>query len=133
MEEKRVTHYLLDTNMLKSLPFDKYDKDFTFIVNNKEYKTSRIIADILSPQICKYHLSDSTIDTFTINTEELTTQHDFSEILSLISFDPRELDDEELDYYRAIFLLLGNEHEYLKLYPKYSGEITLQNVFELIR
>lgn len=81
MDKNKATLYSLDINVLRNLPFDKYNKDFTFIVNDKEYKTSRIIADILSPQNRKFHLADGTIDTFTIDTKEISDKHDFSEIL----------------------------------------------------
>lgn len=133
MDKNKATQYSLDINVLRNLPFDKYNKDFTFIVNDKEYKTSRIIADILSPQIRKFHLADGTIDTFTIDTKEISDKHDFSEILSLISFNPREIKEEDIDYYRQIFLLLGNEQECLNLCTNYSDEISINNVFELIR
>ncbi|KAK8888782.1 hypothetical protein M9Y10_033521 [Tritrichomonas musculus] len=132
MNQNKVTSFTLSCDVLKCLPFHKYDKDFTFIVDNKEYKTSRIIADVLSPQIRNYHTSDATIDTFTITTNETGSEHDFSTILSLIKFDLRELSDDELEYYRTIFFLLGNDNEYAKLFPKFSGEITTKNVFDLI-
>lgn len=48
-------------------PFQTYDT-FTFIVNGKEIKTTRIISDILSPIVCQNHLNDPTFNTLEINT-----------------------------------------------------------------
>lgn len=38
------------------MPFDKYEKDFRFIINVKENKTSRFVADLLSPFVREYLL-----------------------------------------------------------------------------
>lgn len=39
----------------QNIPFDKYEKNFEFIVNGKRYQTSRIVTDLLSPIICQLH------------------------------------------------------------------------------
>ena len=62
--------FLLNIDNFKSIPFDKYENNFTFIVNGNEWKTNRLIADLLSPIIRKYHYQDQTIDQFVINTEQ---------------------------------------------------------------
>ena len=133
MDKPQATQFVLNSDKLKYLPFDNYDKNFTFIVNNKEYKTSRIVADILSPVIQKYHKTDETIDTFTIDIEDMNSNHDFSEVLSLLSFESREISEEESDFFRKIFFLLGNDEEYAKLYPKFQGELTVSNVFNVLQ
>ena len=51
---------------MKGIPFHKYEKNFTFIVNNKQYETSRFIADILSPIVRQYHYTDESINSITI-------------------------------------------------------------------
>ena len=71
-EEEDDNIYSLSFNNLYDFPFDKYEKDFTFILNGQRYKTSRFVADILSPNIREMHLSDPTIDEFTINTETIS-------------------------------------------------------------
>lgn len=43
---------------IKSLPFDRYDKNFASIVDGKRYQTSRVIFDHLSPIVSKYHCQD---------------------------------------------------------------------------
>lgn len=49
----------LHTGCSINIPFQNYEKDFSFIVNGKEFKTTKFIADMLSPKISKYHLNDS--------------------------------------------------------------------------
>ena len=95
----------LSTDSIKEIPFDRYEKNFTFIVNGKEYKTNRFVADILSPKICHLHFTDETIDTFTITTKNESTNIDFSSFLSLINFHPKTLTKEELDYFQNINLI----------------------------
>lgn len=51
------------------LSFDNYEKNFIFIVNNKKFSTSRIIADILSPKINNLHLTEPSTNKFTITTQ----------------------------------------------------------------
>lgn len=45
--ESKNTNFSLSFGNMKGIPFHKYEKNFTFIVNNKQYETSRFIADIL--------------------------------------------------------------------------------------
>ena len=48
----------LKPSSILNVHLQKYPKDFTFIVNGKEFQTSRIISDLLSPKICKNHFND---------------------------------------------------------------------------
>ena len=122
----------LSIDTIKEIPFDRYLKDFTFIVNGREYKTSRFYADFLSPLIRRYHMIDETISSFTINTSYTYQEIDFSTVLSLDSFSPIELNSEKVNFLREIFLKLDNKKEYLKLMPSEFEELTLDNVFEQI-
>lgn len=78
-----------------NVPLQTYQKDFSFIVNGEEFKTSRVISDLISPRICKIHQQDPTIDTFTIKTQQ---QGDFSRILKLCEFQEIEYSSDELDF-----------------------------------
>lgn len=110
------------------IPIDKYDKNFTFIVNGEEFKTSRIVSDLLSPKIAKNHSTDPTFETFTIET---TNQGNFSHILNLVNFIPNNLPESQLPFISEVIELLGNESIEL-LCPNNSIEITEENVFENI-
>lgn len=115
---------------LKDIPFEKYQKDFTFIVNGKEYQTNRLFADILSPKIRKFHYVDGSIDSFVINVD---ANFDFNEILSLLLSDEKQINKEEAAIYSKIFIILENKDAYLKLFPKNAEKSNISNVFEQIR
>lgn len=66
-------------------------------------------------------------------TSQSASNCDFSEFLSLVTFNSLELTKEKTAYFREIFLQLDNKIEYLKLCPKYSGEITIENVFDRLK
>ena len=69
--------FCLDSKCVKNLPLDKYEKDFTFIVNGRRYQTSRIVADLMSPQIRKFHYVDPSIDEFVININIQNSESDY--------------------------------------------------------
>lgn len=109
--------------------YNKYEKDFTFIVNGKEYPTTRFLADLISPIILHYHFTDETIDKFYIYTSHPKGEHNFSEILSLINSDEIILTKDQFEYFIEIFIKLGNEKELHKLIPTNTSEITIDNDF----
>ena len=133
MQASQVKSYSLSVDTIKDIPFDQYDQDFTFIVNGKEYKTSRIVADFLSPTVRKLHSVDGTIAHFTITTKEQSGTFDFSSILSLMSFGARDLSPEEARAFFEVMMKLGNKKESVKLAPAFSGDITVDSVFDRIK
>ena len=107
-------------------------KNFTFIVDEVEYQTSRIIADILSPRIRHFHFIDETINQFYIDTNiSGNNTNDFNKVLSLISFQKENLNENEVQYFNQIFYALGNENLFKKIQLK--DEITIKNVFKIIQ
>ena len=125
-------NFSFDTRNVKMIPFDKYDKNFTFIVDGKRYETSRFIADIYSPIICKYHYDDETIDEFTISSTSENEQSDqtFHEFLTLINKGKIELNNQQRSKYGEYFLLLGNIDEYFRLNPLNKDNLTPENVID---
>ena len=109
-----------------TVPFQIYENDFSFIVNGKEFKTSRLISDILSPNICRIHADDPTIDTFTINTHE---QGDFSLILQLVTFKEISFSESEARFISEVIEILGNN----SIEFESATEITVDNVFKYIK
>ena len=101
------TQITLKKDSVQQLPFDSYEKDFGFIVNGREFQTSRFVADLLSPTICQLHAIDPTINHFTINTEE---SGDFSLILNLINFKVNEIPEQELPFIASVIEKLNIQH-----------------------
>lgn len=131
--------FSLSLDNVKSIPFYKYENNFTFIVNGKRYNTNRAIADLLSPIICKYHYQDETIDEFTINIQEDQQKKDsqsedyFKDFLNLSNFDKSLIDQNHRERYCQYFLQLGNIHEFLRLQPKFLSDLTPKNCIERLK
>ena len=116
----------LNASVISSVPFQNYDKDFVFVVNGEEFKTNKIVSDLLSKKICQIHTIDPTFDRFTINT---TKKGDFSTILDLINFQENSLSEEELPFVLEVIENLGNDSiKCIKSQQK--RELTNDNVFE---
>lgn len=120
---------------IKSIPLDKYEKDFTFIVNEKRYKTSRFVADLLSPIISKYHFQDETLDEFTIKIDKHDKKSSkkrdyFQDFLELYKYNGIEIDPNARKHYCEYFLQLGNFNEYLKLQQEYFEGLDSSNVID---
>lgn len=118
----------LHPNAIFEVPLHIYEQNFTFIVNQEEYKTNRIISDLLSPKICQQHLNDPTFDTFIINTHH---KGQFSSILDLAKFNPQTPPESELPFISEVLEIFENETIEITL-PTNNIEITLDNVFELL-
>ena len=118
----------LNTQSLLKVPFQTYEKDFTFIVNGNEFKTSRLVSDLLSTTICQNHLSDPTLNTFTINTKNAG---DFSHILKLTEFNTVAITEDELPFFIEVIEILKPASINSDLNQP-DTELTADNVFGLI-
>ena len=117
----------LKTNCIANVPLMPYD-EFIFIVNGEEFKTTQLIAVLLSPKIGRFHQDDRTLNTITINTEN---KGDFSYILNLVSFIEISIPDKEIPFISEVIEFLENEWIEFKQYDQIH-EITLDNVFSRI-
>lgn len=126
--------YLFEIQGINDIPIDLYEKDFTFIVDGEEIRTSRILADLLSPIIRQYHYIDNTINTFHITTHHRisndTKERPFEIFLKHIkNHEKMNLREDEKEYLKEIFLLIGNEREYSKFEPEIKSPLSKENVF----
>ena len=127
-QKKKMPNQLkLSTRCFLTVPFQNYKGDFTFIVNNTECKTNKIIADILSPIISKIHFNDPTFDTFTINTKQ---KGDFNAILNLLNFEYNAIPIEEVLFATEVIEILQTEIK-STFYDRQI--ITNKNVVDLIK
>lgn len=78
-------------------------ENFYFLVNGKRFKTSRIIADLISPKISQQHFNDPTINQFTINTKNKGV---FSYIIDLASFKEIKIPEKEFPFIFETFEIL---------------------------
>lgn len=108
------------------IPFRNYPNDFTFIVNNEEFHTNKLVADLLSPLIARQHLIDPTFSQFTINTQE---KGNFQQILDLINFETQAIEDQSIPFISSIFDKLKIEKVEIKIT---ENNTTIDNVFDHI-
>ncbi|KAK8871534.1 hypothetical protein M9Y10_007265 [Tritrichomonas musculus] len=111
-----------------NVPFQSYSNDFVFIINGEEFRTCKLISDLLSPNICKIHSNDPTFDVFEMNTRN---HGNFAHILNLIKFNEVQIPEEEFPFIIEVINVLGSKCiEFLdQIVP---AEITIDNVFKLI-
>lgn len=131
--------YTLSCENVKNIPIDKYEQNFTFIVNGKRYQTSRVKADLLSPVVSGYHLIDESIEEMNITTkggEEKETQSEidyFSDFIKLTDFSTKSIDENHRKHYIEYFYELGNINEYLRLQPEYFESLSPENVIDRLK
>ena len=99
------------TNLVKLLPesiihipFNKYENNFTFIVNSNKYETSSFFADLLSPIISSRRSIDPTFNEFIINTK---SKGDFNIIIKLNNFESQEIPSNDLPFFYEVLTTLG--------------------------
>ena len=119
----------LKPSAILNVPFEIYDNDFLFIVNDEKFETSRFISDILSPKISQTHKTDPTFDTFVINTKE---KGNFSHILNLATFNQVNIPEIEIPFFIEVTKILGNESINI-IENNSASQITKNNVFSLIK
>lgn len=97
----------LQASSILNVPVKTYNDEFLFIVNGSKIKTNRLIADLLSPRLCKIHSSDPTLSTFTINTKY---DGNFSNIIDLVSFNEVSIPTSELSFASEVLEILENKN-----------------------
>lgn len=135
-ENKNIT-FSLSCSSFMSIPFHKYEKNFTFIVDGKRYEINRVVADILSPIIKNYHYQDESINEFVINTiktKKPDSQIDyFQDFLNIVNQDEIEIDLIHQELYCQYFLQLGNHQNYLQIKSKISEKIDINNCVNILK
>lgn len=124
-----ITQIKLDSSAILNVPLHIYSQDFTLIVNQEEFHTTKIISDLLSPKICQIHTVDPTFNSYTIKT---TNQGHFSYILDLFKFESESIPQNELPFISEILENFQNNKISITL-PKREQEITLDNIIDLIK
>lgn len=129
--------FSLSIDNIKNIPFQKYENNFTFIVDGKKYKSNRLIADLLSPTIRNYHFSDQLINEFTIDTsyfKDITKipneNNYFEEFLTLSSFSDKKIDQNCLKYFLQYFIILGNVNEVQRIKSYFLQNLTIDNAID---
>lgn len=120
---------VLKFSSILNVPLQNYCNDFTFVVNNQEFKTSHLIADLLSPKISQIHLNDPTCDRFIIHTQ---CKGDFSHILQLIKFNELSIPTNEIEFFNEIIEKFGYANFDITISEE-PINFTIDNVFSHIK
>lgn len=124
------TKISLNLSAISKIPFEKYADKFSLFVDGREYCISRLEADIISPMIRTMHFTDDSIKSFSINTNNKFPECNFSDFLSLLTFQPRSYDSKTVIYIKYIFDILGNFEESNKI--QIDKRLTIDNVIDQI-
>ena len=116
----------LGTRCIQNVPLESYD-EFTFIVNDQRYKTTRIVADLISKKISRMHSIDPTIDAFSFKTEN---KGDFKIILDLVDFERRTIEENDLLFVAEALQILESQPIFNSTEEK--EKISNKNIFEQI-
>ena len=115
---------------IQRVPFDKFENDFSFIINQKIYNTNKFVASILSPKISRLLQENMNISYFRINTE---FEGDFNQLIQYGEMKEINIKEEENQYFRSIMKELGNINEFLRFSKELQDDISYENVFKRIQ
>ena len=110
------------------IPFQNYEKDFTFVVNSERFGISTFAADLLSTKISKIRLNDPTFKEISIDTE---TKGDFNKILKLLKFEQEEISAQDIPFLTEIVDIL--EIDKIEINLSQESELSVDNIFDHIK
>ena len=120
----------LQASSILNVPVKTYNDEFLFIVNGSEIKTNRLIADLLSPRLCKIHTNDPTVSTFTINTKY---DGNFSNIIDLVSFNEVSIPTSELSFAFEVLEILENKNILFDYDEIMTNELNIDTILTQIK
>lgn len=118
----------VNNSIIKELSLHDFGPPFKFIVNDKEYQTSKIIACMISPKIRNKLTEDNAFDEYSINTG--CNEGNFQPIIELIKLGQIEIQEEEVPFISLVLKELENNLIEVEI-PEI--EITEENIFNLIK
>lgn len=124
----KVNQIAFNTSSILNIPLQKYEEDFTFVVNGKYFKTSRVVADLLSSKVVQLHFSDPTLNEYSFQTNQ---NGDFQKILDFIIFHKVDFDLKDIPYVLEILEILENQ-SFQIINDSSNTEISLDSVFNSI-
>lgn len=116
----------IDNSIIKDIQLGACGDDFTLKVNDNEYQTKKIIADILLPEVNNIHKEGQNINCFEIHT---SNEGNFQPFIDLIQSGFYEIQDENLPFISEVLIKLNNP---LIKTIIHEVPITPENIFELI-
>ena len=110
---------------IQSIKFDKFEEDFSFIVNEEIYKTNSFVAIILSPNVSKLFEENKNVSYYEIKTKY---EGDFNKIIKYGEMKFVDIQEEEKKYFEDVLKQLGNNVEFIRFSKDFQEPISYQNV-----
>ena len=123
-----ISNIILDN--INRIQFDRFEKDFSFIVNGKVYQTNSFVASMLSPNVSKIFEENMSISYYEIESE---FEGDFNQIIEYGELKPTNFEDKEKQYFVHIMKLLGNNDECCQFFKELQEDISYDNVMQRIK
>ena len=115
---------------IQRVRFDKFEKDFSFIVNGEIYQTNSFVANILSPYISKNFEKGMKLSYHEIHSKY---EGDFNRIIEYGEMKMINIKEEEKKYFENIMKELGNNKECFVFSQEFSEDISIENVVQRIK
>ena len=116
-------------NDIERIDFHKFEKDFSFIVNDEIYKTNSFVANILSPNVSKMFENNVNLSYYEINTKY---EGDFNQIIEYGEMKTINVKEQETQYFENIMKELGKNDEFLRFRKEFHEDISYENVIPRI-
>jgi hypothetical protein len=116
---------------LAILPSSIYKNDFTFMVGGHKYECPSIIAEFLSPAICRLRETDISLISYTVNTNDSTGE--FLKFLSLGQGSTLSIDSSKHSFYYDVCEQLENSELLAVLMNGIEVEMTSNTVLKRLK
>jgi hypothetical protein len=123
---KSETKFALSARGLANIPETELTNDCEFVVGDSHYHCPSLIADFLSPLLCRLRLIDQTINNFLISTKDDLSQ--FGDFLKLGCGFPLSITDSNREFLASICADLENRELQKFLFVSSGGDLSCSNV-----
>jgi hypothetical protein len=118
----------LSADGMKNLLISKQHNDFTFIIGDRRYECSWIVADFLSPKLANLHSVDPSITEYIVETIDSETK--FATFLSLGCGSTIVIQEEDRKFLLSLCRELCNSELYALIIEHFTGELTISQALE---
>ena len=105
--------------------FDRFEKEFSFIMNGKIYKTNSFVPNILTPYVSDVLEENMNIPFYQINTKY---NGDFNEVIKYGEMEPIIINQNERHFFVNVIKQLGNNNEIFQYCQELEGNISYENI-----
>ena len=122
----------LSTAGLRNINFDQYENDFSFIVGGEIFQCNKLLADFISPKVCKMRMLDKTVNSLEIPISNSIDPRLFELIIGLTKGYSIEIAKDERLPLTFLFKELENT-EFLNFISNYLDSLNDSNVISTIK